>query len=702
MGISGRRRRYRLLGSVAAALPISIGFAVPAAAAESIVLPGAAVAAVVVDLDGDGEREVARLVRTSSDGVEVDAWHHGPDGWEAIRGAELLTEAGERAAALLRTGHGENERLLALTAEPIANDQFGAMCCVSLHEVGQDSGAITLTPVRAADLDRGAHHIQAADLDGDGIDELVTHRMAFDEGGGPSASFVEVQAWRDGRYVQVGALDSTDQGSSALYGETDGVGGAELLTGPNQQGMTYRLTVVDGALRIEEARIGESVPSGDFFRYAIAIAGELIVVAEQDRVTTVNWPSGGEPREVGSLDGLGEYPSVTAIGTGADALLVHLSEDRFSSGETSVATVFDLDLREVGDVDLPGITQSVSRFLERGIASNGGYSVYPYPYIGPLPSELTGGRPSLAGGGVLVSPDGEGGILTRPMSPLAGLVPHGMAGPDAAWLAASSALFSTSPDAVYLYPGVLRMEPPGRVVLLPAENVLQPSASQAAVIGLVSAAYAADGEHLLSSPDGFAARLAAPPGTLVFTDGGSDEFLEVGATPVRVVFTHGSRERESNSEFAYGLLAILPDGRVMLEEWEGTVLREPPSLEATSATTTFELGARIAGTASAYAEVVVDGRPIEVGADGAFEALVDAPLWPVDIVLVARDPLGNETSTSVQVVGFVDYRGLPWLPIVGLLTAAVGVFALLRIPRPRAGPIPAWTDDGTLEEIEIE
>ncbi len=463
MGISGRRR---LLGCLAAALPISIGFAVPAAAAESIVLPGATVAAVVVDFDGDGERDVVRLVRTSSAAVEVDAWHHGPDGWEAIRGTELLSESGERAAALLRTGHGENERLLALTAEPIANDQFGAMCCVSLHEVGQEGGVITLTPVRAADLDRGAHYIQAVDLDGDGIDELVTHRTAFDDDGGPEASFIEVQAWRDGRYVQVGALNSTDQGSSALYGETDGLGGAELLIGPNQQGMTYRLTVVGGALRIEEARIGESVPSGDFFRYATAIAGELIIVAEQDRVTTVSWPSGGEPREVGSLDGLGEYPSVTAIGTGADALLVHTPHDAFASAETRVATVFDLDLREVGDVDLPSTTQAIHRFLELGIDS-GGYSVYPYPYVGPLPSELAGGRPSLAGGGVLVTLDGEGGIETRPMSPLAGLFPHGMAGPDAAWLAASSAIYTTLPDAVYLYPGVLSMDPPGRVVLFP-------------------------------------------------------------------------------------------------------------------------------------------------------------------------------------------------------------------------------------------
>ena len=56
----------------------------------------------------------------------------------------------------------------------------------------------------------------------------------------------------------------------------------------------------------------------------------------------------------------------------------------------------------------------------------------------------------------------------------------------------------------------------------------------------------------------------------------------------------------------------------------------------------------------------------------------------------------------VQVIGFVDYRGLPWLPIIGLLTVVVGVYVFLRVPRRRAGPTPAWSGDGTLEEIELE
>ena len=280
-------RHPRRVFGLMVAVVLSAARPSPAAAADPIELPGDSIAAVVVDLDGDGEREVVRLVRSSSDGVEVDAWHHGPRGWDTIRGSDLRSDPERDAGGLLRARHGESDRLLAVTAEPIPGDEFGAVCCLSLHEVRQEDGVLTLAPVAADDLDRGAIYIQSLDLDADGTDEL-------------------------------------------------------------------------------------------------------------------------------------------------------------------------------------------------------------------------------------------------------------------------------------------------------------------------------------------------------------------------------------------------------------------------------ELGARITGSVSPYAELMVDGHPVEVNDDGAFEVAVDAPPWPIEVVVVARDPLGNETSASVQVIGVVDYRGLPWLPIMGLLTALVGAYALLRVPRPGARPAPAWTDDSTLEDIELE
>jgi hypothetical protein len=165
-------------------------------------------------------------------------------------------------------------------------------------------------------------------------------------------------------------------------------------------------------------------------------------------------------------------------------------------------------------------------------------------------------------------------------------------------------------------------------------------------------------------------------------------------------FTPQRGVAEHNTDFEYRVLVIAPDGRVQLEEWDGTVVREQPALEATAANAAFELAAVIRGSAGPYVELVIDGQPAAVGTGGDFEARVDAPPWPRDVVVTARDPLGNETSISLEVIGFVDYRGLPWIPIMGLATVLVGAYVFLRVPGGVRGPVPAVAGEGTLEEID--
>jgi hypothetical protein len=303
---------------------------------------------------------------------------------------------------------------------------------------------------------------------------------------------------------------------------------------------------------------------------------------------------------------------------------------------------------------------------------------------------------------VLIAADGDGGYETRPMSPLAGLHPHGTAGPGDGWLVASRGLWFSPPDAVYLNPGSAASVAAGRLILVPVESVWESSASEAASIELNGAVLDAAADRLLSRPEGFSAVVDAPAGTLVFAGRTRIEGHEVGAEPLTLEFAPPSRNDERNFDFEYSVFAITPDGRVMAEEWEGTVVRREPALDATGTTIAFELGASVRGTVAPYAELLVDGHRVEVAVDGAFEVAVDAPPWPVDVVVVARDPLGNETSARVQVIGFVDYRGLPWIPIVGLVTVLVGAYAFLRVPRRRAASTPAFSGDGTLEEIELE
>jgi hypothetical protein len=235
--------------------------------------------------------------------------------------------------------------------------------------------------------------------------------------------------------------------------------------------------------------------------------------------------------------------------------------------------------------------------------------------------------------------------------------------------------------------------------MVPVEVLLQPSASTAASVELDGAVLTAD-RHLLARPDGFAAVVDAPAGTLVLAGGSTLESYQVGADLLTLDFV--PPRNDEAGEFGFSVLAVLPDGRVLLEEWNGSVVSEAPALSATSATTAFALGAQVRGAVEPYVQLLVDGRPVEVNTDGSFEVAVDVPPWPRDVVVAARDPFGNETSLRVQAIGFLDYRGLPWIPITGLATVLVGAYVFLRIPRPPAARAPMLSDDATLEEIEAD
>ena len=132
---------------------------------------------------------------------------------------------------------------------------------------------------------------------------------------------------------------------------------------------------------------------------------------------------------------------------------------------------------------------------------------------------------------------------------------------------------------------------------------------------------------------------------------------------------------------------------------QGTFVLTNPTLRASAATAAFSLRSALRGRVSPWVDVVIDGVPVPVTDDGRFAGEVDAPIWPRDVTIVARDRLGNETVTRLQIVGFLDYRGLPWAAIVGAAIVASGAFLFVRTPRPRQ-PQTIAAEDGTLEEVD--
>ena len=96
----------------------------------------------------------------------------------------------------------------------------------------------------------------------------------------------------------------------------------------------------------------------------------------------------------------------------------------------------------------------------------------------------------------------------------------------------------------------------------------------------------------------------------------------------------------------------------------------------------------------------VGGRAVDVDPAGRFATRVELPPWPTEVVIEVDDSLGNVARTTVTGVGWFDYRGLPWVPIVaaivgdrGARSSSCASRALNPLPRPA-------DDDSALEELE--
>ena len=174
----------------------------------------------------------------------------------------------------------------------------------------------------------------------------------------------------------------------------------------------------------------------------------------------------------------------------------------------------------------------------------------------------------------------------------------------------------------------------------------------------------------------------------------------VGEEPLVIDIAPPRTQEEGNQALEATILVLTPDGRGTAEQWTGTFVREPPEIGATASTNGMALSATLHGHASPASQVTANGVPIETDAEGRFTSSIDAPIWPSRVVVTARDPLGNEATTVVEVLGVVDYRGLPWAAILLVATVLVGVLLFVRTPKRRAAALAEG--DAGLEELELD
>lgn len=709
-GSGGQRGRAAILCALLLVCAATLTPTALAAAEPAQVLSGVTMTALTTDLDGDGDREIVRLLQEEPDSVQdaatpyaVDAWEHDGQRWSMIgsvelpRARELVT--GGQVAALLVSQDAGHERVLVLSAAMVPGDIGGAVCCLRVAELEVASGGgLDLRELQRTE--HGAQSAWSADVDGDGSDELVLHEARYGPTDDDQEAMLRVLRW-DGTAFQP-AFELTHR--QLLYGvsvvDTDGVAGKDLLFGPGTDGKIRRLAWADGDMALDEATIDGGERGQGWIAGA---ADDAIVLTLGQELRIVRWPRGRAPTTVNRLASLG-YPGVNVVGDGPDALVVVQSDTAFEVGRSPTVAIRDLGLRLLGEVPAGPGTDEFWRLASGQMAASSAVRANIYPYSGPINGGLGDGRPAFVSSGMLIEPGGRDGYEARPIAPLIGVQPIGLVGPHDGWVALSGG-YSPPPGAAYLNGGGM---PPawGRLTVMRVDQLLRPDDDNGVAIDLIGAVeVAGQGEAamLMAEGDGFKIAVSAPADSAVIVVNGalSDEHTVGGERLIVDVEPPRNRQDDENQEFEVLLLVVTPYGEGVTHEWAGTFVREPPEIHAVASTDVLALSATLTGSASPGSLVSAGGVVIETDDDGRFSASLDAPIWPSRVLVTARDPLGNEASQLVEVVGVVDYRGLPWAAI---LVAATLVFGgLLYLRTPKRHPAAAHSDgDAQLEELELD
>ncbi|HEX5395739.1 MAG TPA: hypothetical protein VFX74_01490 [Candidatus Limnocylindria bacterium] len=672
------------------------------------VLDGLTFGAIVADLDGDGTRELVRLV-TKSDSpglLAIDGWRVDGDAWRSIgevgltRAAsvnEILSERPARRnpqrpvgvdepARFLIWNDGQREHLLVATIaaslEPVA-------CCLTVWDVGESDGRLALRQLLSTQ--GNATSILSLDLDGDAADELFITQQPDPRG--PNEVPIRIYDWNgNGFDERIGSFIAQPGWAVFPSGDTDGRPGGEVLISSDPidgggDAVLYRIWLDGSALATESWSVRDrgqvtSFDAGD---------GALIAIVppEIGLSLILRWPAGGQIAYDAASAVHGTLAGV--LGSGAGTRLLFASP-AVESG--LVATD-----RRLRPIPLPSLQGAAAPLL-----ANGGS-----PYTGPLPGGIDG-RPAVIARGRLIDGAPSGAALeslpSRPMAALPDETPIGLAGPDESWMVLLEGAHDISRDGGPLTESSAASG--GRVSVAPTGLVFSPERDG----GRLSAAFAGAAEtgepgQIATRERSFSVEIIAPRGSSILPVEGSPAMavgrpaaapssaMERLSVPVEV-----PSDLDSGGSFYLRMVVATPAGHAYAGSWRVQVLRKPPPLATETPLAPLSLDVPVSGTTLPGSSVTVNGAPVAVLPDGSFRTTIAAGLLPIDVRVVATDAVGNVSTSIVSVVGFVDYRRLPWIPFVALLTVAAAVILFLKVPRPRLEPARAPDDDGRLEEID--
>jgi hypothetical protein len=508
-----------------------------------------------------------------------------------------------------------------------------------------------------------------------------------------------VLRWNGAVFEQV--FERTDR--QLLYGftvgDSDGVAGQDLLLAPGTDGRIRRLAWADGGMELEQAQIDAGEPPEGWI---VGVADGAIVLSLGQELRIVRWPRGEVATTVDRLGTLA-YPGVGLVGDGPDAIVVVQDIFPFGNGRATNSTVYDMRLDELGEVAPNPATERIGMFLNEASGSGRSTQRNIYPWAGPLFGGLEDRSPGYISAGVLIQPGGPDGYVAHPIASLIGVQPIGRAGPHDAWVGLGGA-YSQPPGVAYLGWGGISPEW-GRFAITSFDRVMLPddevNTTSFELSGAVEVQRDRGGATLMADGEGFQVAITAPAGSAVILVNGL--FLNdrtIGEGPLVIDIASPRIHEEGNQSLETSILVVTPDGRGTTEHWTGTFVREPPEIRVTASTNGMSLSATLDGHAAVGSQVTANGVPIETDAEGRFTSSIDAPIWPSRVVVTARDPLGNEATTVVEVIGVVDYRGLPWAAILLAATLLAGGVLYVRTPNRRVTALPEG--DAHLEELELD
>ncbi len=658
---------------------------------DALMLPEAPTyQAVVADVDGDGTRDVVRLVATPDQAIEIEAWGFAHTGWAELASpavavpSRATSEPGELlyadAPARIIVRRIDGDERLTLARQPRFEEPgLEVDCCLLLHDVVVRGDELRL--VEVSERLPHADAVLALDMDGDETDELLVTRGRPPLGDTTFPTDARILRWAADRFAPP-VLSDLPVGSGFspfVLGDTDGIPGDEAAF-IGEQSRLHRLSLREGDLLVAESSAAAMLAA-----VAVPLGGEgrgIATLSELSGLEVHAWP-----RDVPRGPRLGMRSMRDGSILGVSAAIGGAPQLVIADGGGAVSLV-----------SLPELA-SVSRLAPSPAASlHEGGPVR--AFLGRLPGGGPTDEETLFVGGGLLTSLGE----LAPTATLAGAVPIGLAGPERGWLA----LWHGASAASAIDPAGGRLDRPSVLVgsgvsLVPSGAIFEAELDGGRLEPALDAAVVDEGD-LLVNGEGFGASIVAPPGSRVYIQPGSTEPPDAEVVPrsgeLRIVVRPVPDVPEEPADVA--IAVVTPGGHAYVARWQVAVFDGTPALDARGGTSAGSPSVLIAGRTAPLNRVRIDGQEVPVNDEGRFSTRVELPPWPTEVEVVATDLAGNEARMTVVGIGWFDYRALPWTAIVIAAVAAAGGVLALRAPRSRKEAVTATEGDGVVEEVEPE